>query len=277
MKNIFAGHANSYHGFDFEQTLDGISKAGFKYIELAAVLNWTEHVMAFMSDEVLAEKRKLMEKYGISAIGLSGHCNLMEEQRLADFEQNIELASKMGCQYIITSTGEAHFGKDEAFADDVLANNIKRLLPTLEKFNQKLVLELHGIYSTGEAMSRVVRKVDSPLVGINYDTANVLFYGDKLPTDDIKCCVDLVQYVHLKDKVGGKGVWNFPGTGNGELPLKEFMEYMDDHNFTGPYSIEIEFTEDFCMRDKDQPGDIDIANKEMADSYRYLKSLGRVE
>ena len=28
MKNIFAGHANSYHGFDFEQTLDGISKAG---------------------------------------------------------------------------------------------------------------------------------------------------------------------------------------------------------------------------------------------------------
>ena len=55
MKNIFAGHANSYHGFDFEQTLDGISKAGFKYIELAAVLNWTEHVMSYMSEEELAE------------------------------------------------------------------------------------------------------------------------------------------------------------------------------------------------------------------------------
>ena len=55
MNNIFAGHANSYHGFDFEQTLDGISKAGFKYIELAAVLNWTEHVMSYMSDEELEQ------------------------------------------------------------------------------------------------------------------------------------------------------------------------------------------------------------------------------
>ena len=277
MKNIFAGHANSYHGFDFEQTLDGISKAGFKYIELAAVLNWTEHVMSYMSDEELEEKKALMAKYGIQAIGLSGHCDLMDEQRLADFEKNIELASKMGCKYIITSTGEAHFGKEEMIADDVLVKNISGLLPTLEKFNITLVLELHGIYCTGEAMSRVVRRINSPYVGINYDTANVMHYGGILPTDDVKCCVDLVKYVHIKDKVGGKGVWNFPGTGNGELPLKEFMEYMDEHGYDGPYSIEIEFTEDFCMRAKDQEGDIDIANKQMAESYEYLKSLGRVE
>ena len=277
MNNIFAGHANSYHGFDFEQTLDGISKAGFKYIELAAVLNWTEHVMSYMSDEELAEKKALMEKYGITPIGMSGHCNLMDADRLEDFKKNIELSAKMGCKYIVTSTGEAHFGKGETIADDVLVENITSLLPTLEKFNQTLVLELHGLYSTGEAMSRVVRRVNSPLVGINYDTANCVHYSGVLPTEDIKCCVDLVKYVHLKDKVGGKGVWNFPGTGNGELPLKEFMEYMDANGFEGPYSIEIEFTEDFCMRDKDQPGDIDKANKEMADSYKYLKSLGRVE
>lgn len=276
MNNIFAGHANSYHGFDFEQTLDGISKAGFKYIELAAVLNWTEHVMSYMSDEELEEKKKLMDKYGIKPIGLSGHCNLMEEQRLKDFEKNIELASKMGCKYIVTSTGEAHFETNDMIADDVLVENISKLVPVLEKYNIILVLELHGLYSTGEAMSRIVRRVNSEYVGINYDTANVVHYSGILPTDDVKCCVDLVKYVHLKDKIGGKGVWNFPGTGNGELPLKEFMEYLDAHGYDGPYSIEIEFTEDFCMRDKDQPGDIDVANKEMADSFAYLRSLGRV-
>jgi hypothetical protein len=30
------------------------------------------------------------------------------------------------------------------------------------------------------------------------------------------------------------------------------------------------------MRDKDQPGDIDVANKEMSDAWKYLHSLGRV-
>lgn len=276
MSNIFAGHANSYHGFDFEQTLDGISKAGFKYIELAAVQNWTEHVMSYMSDDELAEKKKLMEKYGISAIGMSGHCNLFDEERLEDFKKNIVLAKKMGCKYIVTSTGEAHFGT-EVVNDDLLIENIKKVVPTLEENDIQMVLELHGLYATGKDMLKIVKGVGSDYVRIAYDTANIVHYADVLPTDDIKCCVDYVKYVHLKDKIGGKGVWNFPGTGNGELPLKEFMEYMDEHGYDGPYSIEIEFTEDFCMRDKDQPGDIDKANKEMADSYKYLKSLGRVE
>jgi L-ribulose-5-phosphate 3-epimerase len=96
-----------------------------------------------------------------------------------------------------------------------------------------------------------------------------------LPTEDIKTCASGVKYIHLKDKKGAQKEWNFPGVGNGDLPLKAFMDYMDLQGYTGPYSVEIEFTQDFCMRDKDRPGDIDIADKQMADSFLYLKSLGR--
>ena len=276
MGNIFMGHTNSYHGFTFEQALQGISAAGFEYAELTAVKGWTEHLTADMTDEELEEAKGLMAKYGIKGAGLSGHCDLFDEQRLDDFRKNIELASKMGCGYIVTSTGEAHFGKEEGANDDILVENIKSLLPALEKYEITMVLELHGVYCKGEDMARITRAVGSPLVGVNYDTANVLYFGDTSCIDDIKTCVDQVKYVHLKDKIGGKGHWHFPGTGNGELPLKEFMEYMDANNYDGPYSIEIEYTEDYCMRDKDQPGDIDVANKEMADAWKYLHSLGRV-
>jgi sugar phosphate isomerase/epimerase len=125
-------------------------------------------------------------------------------------------------------------------------------------------------------MFALTKKVDSPLVAINYDTANVYYFGGKIPTDDIKICASGVKYVHLKDKKGEQKEWNFPGVGNGELPLADFMDYMDAQGYTGPYSVEIEYTQDYCMRDKDQPGDIDRADKEMADSFAYLKSLGRV-
>jgi len=276
MKNIFAGHTNSYHGFSLEQALDGISRAGFKYIELSAVKNWTEHAMADMSEAELDGIKDLMAKYGITAITLSGHCDLFDEQRLDDFRANIELAAKMGCKYIISSTGEAHFGKKEEFNDEELVKNLKTLVPALEKHNIILGLELHGVYCKGEDMGRVVKMVDSPFIGVNYDTSNVCYFGDTSPMDDIKTCVDQVVHVHLKDGTGLKATWNFPGTGNGQLPLKEFMEFMDEHGYEGPYSIEIEYTEDYCMRDKDQPGDIDVADKEMADSFNYLHSLGRV-
>ena len=35
MQNILAGHTNSYHTYTLDQALEGISKAGFKYVELS--------------------------------------------------------------------------------------------------------------------------------------------------------------------------------------------------------------------------------------------------
>lgn len=277
MKNIVAAHTNSYHGFSLEEALSGIAKAGFKHVELTCVKGWTEHVRGDMSEAEITQVHALLRQYGLSAIGLSGHCNLTDKERLSDFENNIALAGKLGCKYIITSTGEAHFGKDEVFSDDVLVANIQTLLPALEKHNIIMVIEIHGDYGTGESLYAITQRIASPHVAINYDTANVYFYGGKMPTDDIKTCVSDVKYVHLKDKRGAQKVWDFPGVGNGELPLREFMEYMDRSGFDGPYSVEIEYTQDFCMRDKDQPGDIDIANKEMADSFAYLQSLNRMD
>lgn len=276
MKNVIAVHSNSYHGFTLDQALRGTAAAGFKYIELSAVKGWTEHVRVDMTDSELDVVKKKMADLGLKAIGLSGHANIMDDERLKDFEESIALAKRLDCEYIVTSAGEAHFGKDEKVADDVLIKNIKKLLPKLEQMGVKMVLEVHGEYGTGEAMYAITQAVNSPWVGINYDTANVLFFGAKLPGDDIKTCVGDVKYVHLKDKIGKGKEWNFPGVGNGELDLKGFMEYMDDNGYTGPYSIEIEYTEDYCMRDKDQPGDIDIANQQVKESFDYLRSIGRV-
>lgn len=275
MDNKFAVHTNSYHGFTLDDALEGIAAAGFRYVELTAVRGWTEHLRADMTDDELQVVRDKLRSLGLTAIGLSGHCNLTEKERLNDFKQNIELASRLECKYIITSTGEAHFGENEVFTDEALAGNIKELVPTLEKYNVIMVLEVHGEYGTGESLYRVAKLVNSPFVAVNYDTANVVFYGKEDPLEEIKTCIDGVKYVHLKDKSGAPNVWNFPAIGSGELKLKEFMEYMDTQGYEGPYSIEIEYTEDFTMREK-VPGDLAVANKAVADSYAYLKSIGRI-
>jgi sugar phosphate isomerase/epimerase len=272
MKNQAAVNSNTYHGFPVDETLEGIAAAGFKFVELTAVRGWTEQIMA---DMPAAEKKRIIKKMsglGLSCIALSGHCNLMDELRIKDFRENIRLANKLGCRYIISSTGEAHFGKGEVFADDVLAKNITALLPDLKEYGLELALEVHGEYGTGESLKRVVEKVGSGLVGINYDTGNVLFYGGKLPEEEIKTCAGYVKYVHLKDKVGKKGEWNFPAPGKGELKLREFIRCLNGCGYTGPYSVEIEYTEPFTMNPK-KDGDIDIANQAVRDSFAFFGGL----
>ena len=276
MAVIYAAHMNSYHGFSFEEALQSAAKAGCKYVELAAVRNWTEHIMADMTAEEKQAAKDLLAKYGMTPIGLSGHANLMDPSSLEYFTTNIRLAAEFGCRYIITSCGEAHFGENEVFTNEGLINNIRSLVPVLEETGVRLALELHGEHGSSETMVPIIRGGGSPAVGIAFDTANCYFYGGVQPEEDLDNCLDEVIYVHLKDHAGEQKLWNFPGLGNGELNLKAFLDKLTAHGFDGACAVEIEYTEDFTMRDK-VPGDIAVADKEMADSYNYLKALGRVE
>ncbi|MDD4079988.1 MAG: sugar phosphate isomerase/epimerase [Eubacteriales bacterium] len=275
MKHIIAVSTNTYHGFTIDQALEGIAAAGFKYVELTAVRNWTEHVMPDMADSELDRVQAKMKALGLECVALSGHCNLTDAGRLNDFRANMALAERFGARYIISSTGEAHFGKDEAFADDVLIENIKNLLPDLERHKLKLGIEVHGEYGTGEAVARVVKGVGSPLVGVNFDTANVVYYGAADPMKDLQKSISSVNYVHLKDKVGMDKSWNFPAIGKGELDLVGMISYLDTQGKNVPLSIEVEFTEDFTMRDKVE-GDLEHANREVRDSFDFLRKNGLI-
>lgn len=270
MKHILGVSTNTYHGFTLEQALDGISAAGFSYVELTAVNGWTEHVSADMSDDELAGVKEQLQKRGLTAFALSGHCDLLDDERLKDFIANIGLADRLGCDYIISSAGEAHFGEEKGPVDDLLIANLKKLVPELEKHGIKLSIEVHGEYGTGGQLKPVIDAVGSEFVNINYDTANVVFYGKKLPDEEVKNCVDAVGYVHLKDKGGKMDEWNFPAPGKGDLKLLETIKYLESNGYDGPLSVEVEFTEAFTMNPK-KPEDVKIVDKAVSDAFRFLK------
>jgi L-ribulose-5-phosphate 3-epimerase len=276
MDHIVSVSTNTYHGFTLEQALRGISAAGFTHVELTGVTGWTEHVSSDMTDSQLDEVRALLKKYKLTPIGLSGHCNLMDPLRLEDFKKNIALAGKLGCKFIVSSTGEAHNSKNESTKDDELVKNLHEVLPLCKKLGIKLVLETHGEHATGAKLKKVVDMAGSDWLAINYDTANVVFYGKRTPEVDVLDCVRQVAYVHLKDKGGAMDAWDFPAVGKGWLKLEETLRALDKEGFTGPISVEIEFTQEFTMRPKN-PEDIVVVDAAVKDSFMYLKKIGYVK
>ncbi|NLD58872.1 MAG: sugar phosphate isomerase/epimerase [Clostridiales bacterium] len=273
MENMVAVNSNTYHGFGVDETLEGIAAAGFKYVELCAVRGWTEHIMPDFPDEELDRIASKLKQLDLTCIAVGGHCNLTDAARLNDFRANMKLANRFGAKWIISSTGEAHFGEGESFTDDVLIRNIRALVPDLEKYDLKLGIEIHGEYGTGEKILALVNGVGSDRVGVNYDTANVMFYGGKKPEEEVKTCVEAVNFVHLKDKVGFDNSWNFPAIGRGDLDLLGFIGYVREHGYAGPFSIEIEHNAEFTMRAK-EPGEIEFVNGIVRQSYEYLKEHG---
>lgn len=266
-KRIIAVNSNCYHGYPIEDAIAGIRAAGFRYIELTATKGWTEHVFPDQSFARLLEVQDLLEQSGLIPFAMSGHTNLMDTARIGDFVNNIRLAHFFGCEYIVSSIGEAHLEDKAVVSNAVVAEHIKGLVPYLEKYAMKLVLEVHGDHGTGAVLKEICQLVDSPRVLVNYDTANAIFYGDVDVPKDFAGCIDQIGYVHLKDKAGGRKEWDFPALGKGYVEFPQLFQMMDDADNLSPYSIEIEFTEKGAK-------DLNEINQAVFDSAAYLRAQG---
>ena len=243
MKRILGINSNCYHGYSIEEAVKGAASAGFHYIELTATKGWTEHVFPDQSFHQLLKVKKLLKQYEIIPFAMSGHCNLMDSERIDDFIENIKLADFFGCKYIVSSIGEAHLKDRTAASNEIIVQNISVFLPYLEERDMILVLEVHGDHGSGEILKKIVEMVGNSRVKINYDTANAVFYGGVNVAEDLKNCVDEVAYMHLKDKAGDQKEWNFPALGEGKIDFPKIFKILEEADNGCPFSVEIEFTE----------------------------------
>lgn len=266
-KRIIAVNSNCYHGYPIEDAIAGIKAAGFHYIELTATKGWTEHVFPDQSFARLLEIQDLLEQNDLVPFAMSGHTNLMDTDRIGDFVSNIRLAHFFGCDYIVSSIGEAHLEDQAVVSNEVVAEHIKGLVPYLERYDMCLVLEVHGDHGTGVILKEICQLVGSSRVLVNYDTANAIFYGDVNVPKDFAACMDQIGYVHLKDKAGEHKEWNFPALGRGYVEFPELFKLMDDGDNLSPYSIEIEFTESGAK-------DLAEIHQAVMDSAAYLRAQG---
>lgn len=267
MKHILAVNSNCYHGYSIEEAIEGIRAAGFHYIELTATKGWTEHVFPTMSFASLYEVKDRLKAAGLVPFSMSGHCNLMDKERIGDFLANIRLAAFFGSEYIVSSIGEAHLKDQAVTSNEEVAEHVRDLLPYLEAYDLTLVLENHGEHATGKIIKSIVDLVASPRVMVNYDTANVIYFADVDPTEDMLTCMDKIGYMHIKDKAGGRQEWNFPTLGRGYVDFPKILDMLNTAGNNSPMSIEIEFT-------KAGPQNLDEVNRAVRESYDYLKGLG---
>lgn len=261
-------NSNCYHGYTIDEAIEGISKAGFKYIELTATKGWTEHVFFDQSFEKLVEVKRKLQEYDLIPIALSGHTSLMDPKRTDDFIKNIHLAHFFDSKYIVTSVGEAHLDDVENTGNELIVEHLNLFIPYLDKFDLNLAIEVHGDdHGSGVILQELIKDLKTDRIKIAYDTANAIFYGNVDPVEDLKASIDSVSYVHIKDKKGERTEWNFPALGEGTVDFKSFIEVLDQYKNTAPLSIEIEFTEK-------GPKDLSEINQAVLTSRKYLEDLG---
>jgi L-ribulose-5-phosphate 3-epimerase len=267
LDNPICLNSNTYHGYELADAVSGAREAGIHFIEVAAVRGYTEHARSDMSDVEVTELRRLLADNGIEPLGMCGHTNIMTADGREEFRNNLDLAVRLGAKYVVTGTGETH-GDEHVIDDDTeLVGILRELAAYAAERGLNLAVETHGNnFGTGVRVKDLAVKVGANNFGVNYDTANVIFYGDVEPYDDLRQSADRVIGIHLKDKAGDPREWNFPAVGDGDINFDRIFDILAETRCVAPLSIEVEFT-------SAGPASVDEVHAAVARSAEAVRTL----
>lgn len=194
-KNVSLG-TNLFKGYTLERALELIKEYGFEYAELSSIINFCEHIdPKDINPEYCEQIKQLLDSTGMKCHAVSGHLDPTIEEQCQDLMKKIEFAGRIGAKIVNTNSGPLS-------RLDVFHKNMPRLIEVAEKWNVIIGLESHGdIVNTAKDSIHIFKRYDHPLVRLNYDTGNTLFYnpGKVKIEDDIQYGFEYLVHLHLKD------------------------------------------------------------------------------
>jgi len=284
----------------YEDTIRRVASTGFKAIELIA---WTNQFL----DEVYTKKgitslKKTLadEGVGLSQFVMSMHDFASTEApkraaALDQFKRVVEVGKELGSP-IINSVACWPFGNGRLFPrittkplvqtfaapfekgldwtknyDDYI-ESLKKAGDICKDAGIKYSLEPHpfSYMANTLGMLRLLERVGSDAIGINYDPSHTFPVGD-FPNVAVYQLGKKIIHVHASDNDGVTNVHWRPGMG--KIDWTQFLQALKDVGFDGTISIELEDVPGVSRGAGDAPGV--FRNKTATDEFVNETVLGR--
>ncbi len=189
----------------FEWGVDKAAEIGYEFVE--PMVHWGRELLSeagyFHSVSMLDDPFRIKnacDNAGVKLSGLSTHTPLCKPEISCEYlKQAIRFAAEIGAPVVNTDEGP----KSEwttADEDHVLMKYVlKEASKVAEPRGIKIGLEMHQQYSkTPVGFEKIINLVNSPSIGINFDTGNSYLAGED-PYEWLKDCLDRLVHLHAKD------------------------------------------------------------------------------
>ncbi len=222
----------------------------------------------------LTSIKSLLDEYGFDRVYAWGHPDGLEggsnEEAYDDMVRSIERAKTIGAN-VMRVVGSSLMFRNQPHRPQLerLTRMFSDAVKIAEKYDVRLAVENH-IDFTSDEMLDLITAVDSPFLGINFDTGNFV----RLLDDPIKGMEKLAKHVfatHIKDLKPQKGVaadeWYFfscTPVGEGIVDNLQLARLLSRVGYQGFLAVEIDFLHPDYFEDED---------KAVAQSVSELKKI----
>jgi L-ribulose-5-phosphate 3-epimerase len=162
------------------------------------------------------------------------------EQNWKNIQATAALARELGLKLVTFHAGFLpHIEADPAFA-----KMLWRLTEVAELFSVAGVdVGLETGQETAPVLLQLLRKLNRPNVGVNFDPANMILYDKGDPIEALRALGTWIRQVHIKDAIhtNTRGTWGQEvPAGTGEVDWHAFFATLGEINFAGHLVIERE-------------------------------------
>jgi sugar phosphate isomerase/epimerase len=236
-----------YHAHPFERALEGIARAGYRYVGFG-----TKHQGAPVPDEGDKEEGKrlqaLFRQYGLEPVVLFAHSQFHPDLPIERAVRMLEIAHELNIPEVNTLSfwGYRRFPDEPLPQEEYDALNeryvarYRELAGIAEKLGVTITIKPHtGNSATGPILLDTLRRIGSPFVKACYDPGNVGYYEGLDPEDDFPAvAAETVSFVAKEQGTRGKACYDFSVPGEGAYDFLAMFKLMRVHGFDGPVIVE---------------------------------------
>lgn len=197
----FVRHADK----NFEWGVEKAAELGYDYVE--PMVHWGRELLSdagyFHSVSMLDDPlrvRRACEAAGVKISGISAHSPLCKPEISVEYlKQAIRFAAECGAPVVNTDEGPKPVWTSAEEDHVLMRYTLGEAARVAEARNIGIGLEPHQQYSKDpDGLDRIYRLVDSPSIGINFDTGNSFLCGQD-PYSWLERVADRLIHVHAKD------------------------------------------------------------------------------
>lgn len=231
-----------FRKYSLDNALRWIRDLGVDYIETQAVGDWCPHVDIRQDDPITFAARVREHGFrGVTALWMPDGAFLANPCSVESGKLAVQWAAAAGIPVVNMGDGPKPASLTDADALVLLRERFAEVLEVAGHCKVYLALEPHGAFSLSPGgLQRLTGLVDSPWLGINFDTANVHHSGmDEVSV--LNANRDRIVHVHAKDTDAER---TCVALGTGVVAIRPCLEALIKTAYGGVVSLESEGEQD---------------------------------
>lgn len=281
MTNPLIISTGAYDGYDFATAFSEIAALGVSLVEVAFIEGYTTPFTEdIFTRGYAAELLELLKANELDCHSFSAHMDLGKTDAVATFSRRMEFAKALGAKFIVSNAAR----EDKR---DQFMLNIKELAQLGEQLEMQIGLENPGdgnanLIDTGAKGLSIIREINSPAVGINYDPGNMISHCfEKVrPEEDFRAALEHIIHFHVKDVQADDNGFHFTEIGKGDIDYTAILREVIDQERIIPLSLEIPLRlrrgKDAAPHKSQQPVALEVIRPVMQGSVTFMHNLLKV-